>query len=78
MARQKTVKLTLIDGSTWFVPESEFISYDVPDNPHSVISSYIRGSRGPLLPVNSLETMDGEKNHINANYIISVKVTYDS
>lgn len=74
--RQKTVEITLIDGSVWYVPKEEFTHFNVTETPDAIISNYIRGSRGPLLKVNKLANMTGEVEHINANFILKVKVTY--
>lgn len=79
--RDKKVELTLIDGSIWYVPSSEFSHFDVPEDPVAILSNYIRGSRGPLLQVYSEHTesgLSGEKRYINANFIASVKVTYNN
>ena len=75
--REKIVEVTLIDGTTWYVNDDIFMTFNVPEEPKSMISSFIRGSRGPLLKVNTKHTYDGEDRYINANFIISVKVYYD-
>jgi len=76
--REKLVEVTLIDGTTWYVNDGDvFNTFNVPEDPLSVIASFIRGSRGPFLRVNTKHTLDGEDRHINANYIISMKIYYD-
>ncbi len=67
----------MIDGSTWFVPEDIFNTFNVPETPQSVISSYIRGSSGPLLKVYETEDMAGKSVYVNANFIMQVDVQYD-
>lgn len=74
--RKKTVRITLIDGSEWYVPDSEFSHFNVPETPDAILSNYVRGSRGPFIRVNSMEDFTGEWEHINANFISRFKVTY--
>lgn len=75
--RKKTVKITLLNNTEWYVPEKEFNTFNVPETPDAVISNYIRGSKGPLIRVNSLADMTGEYKLINANYIVEVDITYN-
>lgn len=74
--RKKVVELKTINGGIWYVPEEEFTSFNVPETPESVISNYIRGSKGPLIKVNNQADMAGETKYINANFIVEVKITY--
>ncbi|MGE4714583.1 DUF7209 family phage structural protein, partial [Bifidobacterium breve] len=53
MARKKTLEITMVDGSKWFVLDSQLDVGGIPDNPVSLIACYIRGSRGTLLGVTS-------------------------
>lgn len=76
MARAKTVQIKMMNGDLWYVPEEEFSSFGTPEDPYSVISNYIRGSRGPLLKVNSLADMTGTESQVNGNLILEVTVTY--
>lgn len=75
--RSKTVEIKMINGDTWYVPKEEFNSFNVPESPESILGSFIRGSRGPLIKVNAMADMSGEYKHINASFILDVKVTYN-
>lgn len=76
MARNKTVELTMVSGAKYYVPAEEFNSANIPESPDSVIGNYIRGRRGPMLKVNTLEDMSGEQLYVNPQLIESMKVTY--
>lgn len=76
MARSKTVELTMINAAKFYVPEEELNTFGVPETPDSVIGNYIKGSRGPMLRVNTLADMSGEVHFINPIQIVSMKVTY--
>lgn len=76
MAREKTVEITLINGTKGFVFPEEFNTFGVPESAESVIGSYIAGSRGPQLKVNSDDTFTGETFYVNPRLIVSYKVTY--
>ena len=76
MTRPKTVEVTDINGMTWYVAKEEFELGGVPEQPDSVIGNYIRGSRGPMLRVNSQEDMKGIEAFLNPCMIVTMKVTY--
>ncbi|AGK86831.1 hypothetical protein FDJ58_gp023 [Bacillus phage SIOphi] len=77
MARKKTLEITMVDGSKWFVLDSQLDVGGIPDNPVSLIASYIRGSRGTLLGVTSTAGGPDEGVYVNPELIVSLKVTYD-
>lgn len=76
MARVYTVRVTLIDGSEWFVPIEELTSGGITETPESVIGGFMRGTRGSTLKVNTLANMTGDKELINPSFIIRAKVTF--
>lgn len=76
MARAKNVEITLINNAKYFVPAEVFETFGVPETADGVIGSYIAGSRGPILKVNTLVGMNGETHYINPRHIASFKITY--
>lgn len=76
MARQKDVRLTMYDGTYVYVPAEEFNLGGIPESPESVIGNYIKGSRGPLLRVNTAADMSGEELHVNPQAIVAMKIIY--
>ena len=77
MARKKTVEITMIDGTKGFVPAHEFETFGVPETAEAVIGSYIAGSKGPILKVNTLADMSGTYFYVNPHLIVSFTVVYD-
>lgn len=75
MARPKTVQITMITGTEYFVPEAEFNSMGIPESPDSVIGNYIRGTRGPMLRVNTLADMTGTYKYVNPQMIVDLDIT---
>ena len=75
--RKATIELTLMNGSSWFLPEEELTSADITETPMAVVNQYLRGSRGPTVRVNSVEDMSGEDVYINVNMISEVRVSYN-
>jgi len=73
----KTVRITMLDGSQWYVPEDTFVHAGVSERADSIISNYIRGTRGPLLKVNKNADMSGEYEKVNAHFILSMHVEYE-
>lgn len=76
MRREKTLELKLVTGDVCFVHRDEYDTMGIPDEPMSFIGSYIVGSRGPMLRVNTLADMTGTETFINPRHIVSLQVTY--
>ena len=52
MAKKLTaVSVKALDGVTYYVPMSEFNTFDIPEKADSVIGGWIQGKGGPLLRV---------------------------
>lgn len=76
MAQTRTVQVTTILNIAYYVPAAEFNSGGVPDSPDSVIGNYIKGSRGPMLLVNTLADLSGNWFYLNPKHIVHMTVAY--
>jgi uncharacterized protein YlzI (FlbEa/FlbD family) len=76
MARKKTIELTMMSGAKYFVNTADMETLGVADNPESYVNEYIRGTRGGLMRVNTLENGTGNEHFINGAMIESITVTY--
>lgn len=76
MARPKTLEVKMNNGDVFFVNENEYNSMGISDSPDAFIGGYIRGSRGPMLRVNTLVDMTGAEHYINPSLISSLRITY--
>lgn len=72
------VKIKMIDGSEWYVPNHIFNTWNVPEDPKAIIGNYIRGSSGPLIKVSTEPDGKGTVTHVNANFILQIDVKYSN
>lgn len=70
------VSIKMNDGTTYYVPMTEFHVGGVSESVDSVIGQYIRGKRGPLLRANATADFTGAWVFVNPLLISSVTPTY--
>lgn len=75
--KDATIEIVTISGTKYYLGKEHLESMGVPDHPKSIISNFIRGSKGPLMTVYDSESLDGDKKFLNANFIETVHIKYD-
>lgn len=69
----KVVKVKVITGEEYTIPSDTFKDGNIPTNAVSLVTGYIRGTRGALMKV---EDDLGKHVYINATMIVSVTIEY--